>query len=303
MLLRWDRRNDGGETGTVNNAPAASLGSERSAAFQELSLSSADFRAIATRVRELTGIVLGESKRDLVYGRLGRRLRALGLSTFTDYVAHLNGPDAAAEQVMLVNAITTNLTGFFRESHHFDVLAKDVLSELAHSNKRRLRIWSAGCSSGEEPYTIAMTAHREIAQISTWDALILATDIDTNMLASCQAGRYEIAKAAPIPQALQRSFVRQIDDQTIEMADSLKAMIRFRRLNLLGPWPMRGPFDAIFCRNVVIYFDKDTQRILFDRFADLLPPGGWLFVGHSETLFNVCDRFQHLGRTVYRKVK
>jgi chemotaxis protein methyltransferase CheR len=270
----------------------------------DFTLTLREFKAIAQRVHDRAGIVLGDSKRDLVYGRLGRRLRKLGCSSFSEYLQLLDGQDGADEQAVMINAITTNLTGFFREAHHFEALAKDTLPELARSpsQERRLRIWSAGCSSGEEPYSIAMTVQRALPTVDRWDARILATDIDTNMVAASAAGVYEAAKADPIPPDLRRRFVTSLDEDTVEMSDRLKRMISFKPLNLLQPWPMRGPFDVIFCRNVVIYFNKDTQKTLFDRFADMLTPNGWLFIGHSESLFRVSDRFRHLGRTIYRKV-
>ena len=268
-------------------------------------LTERDFRAIAARVHKATGIVLGDAKRDLVYGRLSRRLRSLGCINFADYLDVLDGPDGEAEQAALVNAITTNLTGFFREPHHFEALQTDFLSGLinAPSQRRRLRIWSAGCSSGEEPYSIAMTVHQALGDVERWDARILATDIDTNMIATGSAGLYAADKANAIPATLRHRYARPAGADEVEMAASLKALIWFKPLNLLGAWPMRGPFDAIFCRNVVIYFDRDTQRTLFDRLADLLRPDGWLLIGHSESFFGISNRFQHLGRTIYRKVR
>jgi chemotaxis protein methyltransferase CheR len=272
---------------------------------REFTLTMGEFKAIAQRIHERTGIVLGDSKRDLVHGRLGRRLRALGCGSFREYLERLDGPDGEQEQGILINAITTNLTGFFREPHHFETLAKEAIPELAKlpSQGKRLRIWSAGCSSGEEPYTIAMTVQRALPGSGQWDARILATDIDTNMVATSKAGVYDAEKIGPIPAELRRRFLIPGDDETVEMSPALKQMISFKPLNLLQPWPMRGPFDVIFCRNVVIYFDKDTQRTLFNRFAELLRPDGWLFIGHSESLFRVSDRFRHLGRTIYRKVR
>lgn len=268
----------------------------------DIALTDADFSAIAEIVYAKSGIVLSASKRDLVYGRLRRRLRALRLESFAAYRALLASPDGAGEQVRMINAITTNLTGFFREPHHFAYLEQKLLPSL-RTGSRRLRIWSAGCSSGEEPYTIAMSLHRAIPDLESWDARILATDIDTDMVAHAAAGRYAMERTAPIPIELRRAHVHRIDADTAQMSDDLRALIVFRDLNLLGAWPMQGPFDAIFCRNVVIYFDKPTQRILFDRYADLLAPGGHLFVGHSESLFRVSDRFEHLGRTIYRKLR
>ena len=268
----------------------------------EVPLTDEDFSAIAAMVREHSGIVLSASKRDLVYSRLRRRLRALRLSSFAEYRALLAGAPGGEEQVRMINAITTNLTGFFREPHHFDYLAQRMVPALP-DGWERLRIWSAGCSSGEEPYSIAMTLRRHIPDIDAKDVRILATDIDTDMVATGAAGRYAMERAAAIPPELRQRFVRRLDAGTVEMDPALKALIAFKPLNLLGEWPMRGPFDAIFCRNVVIYFDKPTQRVLFDRFADMLAPNGLLFIGHSESLFRVSDRFQHLGRTVHRRIK
>ena len=269
-------------------------------------LSDRDFRAIAARLHATAGIVLGENKRELVYSRVGRRLRVLGIDNFSDYLDMLDQPCAESERIALVNAITTNLTGFFRERHHFDALAGEVLPSLmregAATGKRRLRIWSAGCSSGEEPYTIAMVALETCPLIAQWDARILATDIDTDMVAAGRTGYYDKGRVRGLSPGLLARYASPAPEGGITMGDDVRSLIRFRQLNLLEAWPMRGKFDVIFCRNVVIYFDKDTQRILFDRFADALHPGGWLFIGHSESLFRVTERFRHLGRTMYRKV-
>lgn len=261
-----------------------------------------DFAAIAAMVRKTSGIVLGETKRELVYGRLRRRLRALALGSFAEYRLLLDGPDGSQEQVRMINAVTTNLTGFFREPHHFAHLAEQVLPGLPR-DKRRLRIWSAGCSSGEEPYTLALTLLNAMPDLAAWDARILATDIDTDMVATGAAGLYPADRVAAIPPELRRKHVLRTATGEAEMAPAAKALIAFRALNLLGPWPMRGPFDVIFCRNVVIYFDKPTQRTLFNRYAEMLTPGGYLYVGHSESLYRVTERFQHLGRTIYRKLR
>lgn len=264
-----------------------------------------DFVKIVQLVKEQAGIVLGERKRDLVYGRLSRRVRALGFNDFSDYCAHLESPEGESERGMMVNAITTNLTGFFREPHHFEFLSKEVLANLGKSSSatnRRLRIWSAGCSSGEEPYTIAMTVRNALGSEARWDARILATDIDTQMVATAQAGCYAVERGTTIPDAMKRSFVRHDNDENILMTDTLKSLITFKALNLFDSWPMKGPFDAIFCRNVIIYFDTDAKRELFDRFADILAPGGWIFIGHSESLHQISDRFRHVGRTIYRRV-
>ncbi len=297
---------DGTDAGRHRVTPAAGT-PPASIEAREFTLTAGDFNSIAERMRAATGIVLGENKRELVYSRLGRRLRVLGLASFAEYLAVLDGPDAEAEHAALVNAITTNLTGFFRERHHFETLEREVLPGLigaaGRGAARRLRIWSAGCSTGEEPFSIAMVAQRAMPDLAKWDARILATDIDTDVLAVGRAGCYDAARAEPIPPDLRLRYLERTDGQQFVMADTVKELVRFRHLNLLGPWPMRGWFDVVFCRNVVIYFDKPTQAALFERFAEILQPRGWLFIGHSETLFRVSDRFENAGRSTYRKVK
>jgi len=274
-------------------------------AHREFEFLDSDFTRIVRLVKDQSGIALGERKRDLVYGRLARRLRALGIKKFSDYCEILESPAGASECGLMTNAITTNLTGFFREPHHFDFLSDEVFPALIKSRpaaKRRLRIWSAACSSGEEPYSIAMTVCKAFGDVSVWDIKILATDIDTDMIAIAKAGRYEGKRADAIPAQFRSKYAKEIDDQIFEMSPAVKSLIGFNQLNLLDPWPMQGAFDIIFCRNVVIYFDKPTQRILFDRYAEILAPGGLLFIGHSESLFQVSDRFRHLGRTIYQRL-
>jgi chemotaxis protein methyltransferase CheR len=267
----------------------------------EWHLTAVDFAAITALVHDIAGIALGPSKRELVVGRLNRRLRVLGLQSFAEYRALLDDPAGAAERVELINALTTNLTSFFREPHHFSCLADTVLPELlAPAANGRLRIWSAACSSGEEPYSIAMVLAKKLAARRGWDARILATDIDTNMLRTAQDGCYDAERASTIPAEFARSLSRRRDGKIV-MPDVLKQRITFNPLNLLDPWPMRGKFDVVFCRNVIIYFNKDTQRGLFTRLADIMAPRGWLFIGHSESLHRVSDRFEPLGRTIYRR--
>lgn len=266
-------------------------------------LGQAEFATIARCLQEAAGITLGESKRELVQGRLARRLRALGCPDFPTYLDIVMGPDGDAERQAMINALTTNLTGFFREPHHFEHLAREVLPEIARTRtSRRLRIWSAGCSSGEEPYSIAMTVHAHLPGLAGWDARILATDIDTNMVETARAGLYDANRTQRIPPQYRARYTEPgRRGAAVSMAGCLRDLLAFKPLNLFDPWPMKGPFDVVFCRNVVIYFDKPTQRRLFDRMADIVAPGGWLFIGHSESLFHVCDRFRHLGRTIYRK--
>lgn len=278
----------------------ASTASER-----EFEFSDRDFDRIRRFVTEQTGIMLPDAKKGMVYGRLSRRIREFYHGNFTAFCNTVEDGDLH-EQDFLINAITTNLTAFYRERHHFDYLGETLIPRLLEQNQasKRLRIWSAGCSTGEEPYSIAMQLHASIRGISNWDIKILATDLDGNSLDKAAHGVYEIGRTKNLSDSeLRQHFVKgrgQMAGQ-VRVRDHLKQMIVFKRLNLLHEWPMRGPFDLIFCRNVVIYFDKDTQRMLFDRYADILRPDGHLFIGHSETLYKVSDRFEGLGKTIYRR--
>lgn len=265
---------------------------------REFAFDEQDFKFLSKLAYDRTGIVLADHKRDMVYGRLARRLRALKLTRFSDYCTILQDKKNEDEMMHLVNAITTNLTSLFREGHHFDHLRDEV---LPHLKNKKLRIWSAACSSGMEPYSIALTLKGTIPDIAGWDARVLATDIDSNMLSTGQKGEYPISELEDIPVAY-RSLVQRTNSHIV-MGDELKRLIAFKHLNLLDHWPMKGPFDAIFCRNVVIYFDKPTKQKLFARMADLLKPGGWLYIGHSENLHGISDRFELLGRTIYRRIK
>ncbi len=262
-----------------------------------------DFHFIAGMVMEKTGIVLADHKMDMVYARIARRLRTLGLGSFREYCALLESECGKEEIGNFVNAITTNLTSFFRESHHFIHLRDDVLKPLLKSPPadRKLRLWSAACSSGAEPYSMAMTCCEAIPDITKWDIKILATDIDTGMLAKASAGEYPASEAQSIP----APFQKYIDHASgkIQMAEKIRSLITFKQMNLMDNFPFKGGFDAVFCRNVVIYFNKDTQRTLFEKIALKMKPNGWLYIGHSENLHGISDRFQLQGRTLYRRVR
>lgn len=273
---------------------------------REFTFTRSDFEFIRETVGERTGIVLSEHKVDMVYGRLARRLRQLELNSFKDYFKYIEHENDQ-ELVEFTNALTTNLTAFFREPHHFEFLANTGISELTkRRDNKRLRIWSAGCSTGEEPYTIAMTLCEALPAIRSWDAKILATDLDSNVVSKAKDGIYDQERVNGISkQRLNRWFRkgRGKNAGRVKVSPDLQALITFKQLNLMHKWPMTGYFDIIFCRNVVIYFNKDTQRALFDRYADILADDGYLIVGHSETLHKVTDRFELLGKTVYKKVK
>lgn len=282
------------------NARAAEAPDDR---VREFGLTAGEYSEICRLVRTHTGITLSDNKRELVYSRLTRRLRKLQLKTFRQYIELLATGDPT-ELEEFTNAITTNLTAFFREDHHFDHLIDEVLPELVEKNAatRRIRIWSAGCSTGEEPYSIAIALHENLSRFPNWDIKILATDLDSNVLAHAGAGIYANDRVEKMrPDRLKSCFNRTADGRWT-MAQSLKNLITFKQLNLMHDWPMRGPFDVIFCRNVVIYFDKPTQRELFDRMANMQVGGAHLFIGHSESLFKVTERYKLIGRTVYQKV-
>lgn len=268
-------------------------------------LDAASFRFFAEIAYARARIVLRPEKRDMVRARLARRLRALGLDTIAAYRARIEAGDAE-EIEHLVNALTTNLTSFFREPHHFDHLVTSALPEaLKRTNqaRARVRIWSAGCSSGQEAYSIALSVAAQFPSLTRGDFRVLATDIDTEMVATGAAGRYPADQARDIPDDLRKRFIEPDGPNCLQVARSIRDLVRFKPLNLMDPWPMRGPFDAVFCRNVVIYFDKQTQVTLFDRIADMLAPEGYLYIGHSESLFRVTERFAPLGRTIYRRVR
>lgn len=273
----------------------------------DLHLGEREFVFLATLIKQQTGIVLGDNKREMLQARLAKRVRQLKLGSFQEYCKLLTGPNGEAELGRTLNAVTTNLTRFFREPHHFEHLAQEALPKLIKrraAEGQRLRLWSAGCASGEEPYTLGMVLHSVLPDVERWDARILATDIDTDMIARGKIGRYEDSQAELVPADIRARYLRHVADKPrqIEVSDAIKRLIAFKPLNLLGPWPMKGPFDIIFCRNVVIYFDRETQLRLFARFADMLADDGYLYIGHSESLYGLTNRFKLIGRTIHVKV-
>jgi len=266
---------------------------------REFAFSAADFNALRALIHRVTGISLAETKRNLVYGRLSRRLRALQLGSFAEYRQLLESDPEGTEMVEFVNAITTNLTSFFRENHHFEYLGEKWLAPLASAKPgQRFRIWSAGCSTGEEPYSIAMSICEVLGDTPRVDLKILATDLDSAVLERARNGVYADVKGIS-PQLLSRYFDTKQDQYVIK--PSVSRLITFRQLNLMHDLPMRGPLDVIFCRNVIIYFNKDTQRGLFQRYARLQRPGDLLFIGHSESMFKVSDAYSLIGRTIYQR--
>lgn len=277
-----------------------------SSATQEFPLTNEDFTYIARLIREQAGIIIGDQKRALVYSRISRRLRDLRLSTFADYRRLLQDPARAHDELEhFINALTTNLTSFFREPHHFEFLEQTLLPALVKSKSDKIiRAWSAGCSSGEEPYTLAMTLADALP--SGWEIRIQASELDTNILREGMNGIYPVERLEKVPQSKVRKWFRRgkgANEGKARVVPELREMIQFQQLNLLHDWSFKTPFDFIFCRNVVIYFDKETQVKLFDKYARALVPDGHLFIGHSESLFQKTDRFKLIGKTIYQKIK
>lgn len=273
----------------------------------DVTLTRDDMKFIAALVYEHAGIVIREHKEAMTRGRLARRVKALGMGSVAEYCAFLKSPAAEAELPELINAVTTNHTAFFRERHHFDHLRKEVLPRLVQerSNRRgRIRIWSSACSSGEEAYTIAASCRDVIGSRGDLDFKILATDIDTDILARAEAGIYPAELFERLPPDVKPLL--KLDGAAgrgeLRVSDELRRLIAFKRLNLIESWPMRGPFDVIFCRNVFIYFDTRTKASILDRFVALLSPGGFLYLGHSESLPQPHAQLRLIGRTIYERV-
>jgi len=264
-----------------------------------------DFRRIAAMVHGDAGIALPETKATLVYSRLAKRLRALGIASFNDYCALVAGQDGVDERQKMLASLTTNVTRFFREPHHFDHLRRELLPQLVASVRAggKARIWSSACSSGQEPYSIAMTLLSVAPDAANLDIKILATDIDPNVVREARAGIYSTSLLSGMPEDLRKRWTQAVPGRPgyVEIADEAKALITFNELNLIGEWPMKGRFDAIFCRNVAIYFDDDTQARLWSRFAGMMPPEGRLYIGHSERVAGpAAGSFTPDGITTYR---
>jgi chemotaxis protein methyltransferase CheR len=266
---------------------------------REFDFGDQDFERVRTLIHARAGIALSPTKREMVYSRLARRLRELRMTTFRKYLALLDD-GGHPEWENFVNALTTNLTSFFRESHHFPMLA-DHLRERARSGEP-IELWCAASSTGEEPYSMAITAIETFSSVSP-PVRIHATDVDTQVLAYAERGIYPADRVEKLsPERMRRFFLRGTNDQegSVRVRPELRALVRFSRLNLLDrQWPLKTRFDAIFCRNVMIYFDRQTQRGIVERFVPLMKPDGLLFAGHSESLHHCADLFRLKGRTVY----
>ena len=272
----------------------------------EFAFTEADFRKISAMVHGDAGISLPEAKATLVYSRLAKRLRALGLTSFKDYCALVADARGVDERQKMLAALTTNVTRFFREPHHFDHLRDKILPPLLDGARRggKVRIWSAACSSGQEPFSIAMTILSLMPEAVDKDVKILATDIDPNMVAEGRGGAYAPHLLEGIPDAFRKRWTSNAGDGRVKMHEDLRSLITFNELNLIGDWPMKGQFDAIFCRNVAIYFEDDTQARLWSRFAPLNHVNGALYIGHSERIQGpAVSAYKPDGVTTYRRVQ
>ena len=272
----------------------------------EFAFTSRDFRQIADLLYGQAGIILTEAKATLVYSRLAKRLRVLGLGSFADYCALVSSSAGADEAANMLNALTTNVTRFFREPHHFEHLRDKVLAPRLAALRAgaRMRLWSAACSSGQEPYSMALTLLSVLPEAPQLDIKILATDIDSKIVAQAREGSYGADLIEPVPADLRNRWFERDPQNSRQwrVGEAVQSLISFKELNLIGTWPMKGPFDAIFCRNVVIYFDEPTQEKVWSRFAPLLGPEGRLYIGHSERVGGAAARsYASDGLTVYRR--
>ncbi len=265
-----------------------------------------DFRHIANILHAHAGIALNEGKAALVYSRLAKRLRALGLRSFRDYCALVEGVDGVDERQAMTAALTTNVTRFFREPHHFDHLRDVVMPELAARARSggRVRLWSAACSNGQEPYSMAMTVLSVLPEAAELDVRILATDIDPNMVAEGAAGVYPEEALVAAPALLRQRWFDKAPahgPDRFSASETLRRLVTFRELNLIGDWPMKGRFDVVFCRNVVIYFDDATQERVWSRFLPVMTPDATLYIGHSERVSGpAAGCLTTSGLTTYR---
>lgn len=272
-------------------------------------MSDSVFNRITEIAHQQAGIVLTRSKESMVKSRLVRRLRALKMESYELYLDHLEAGQDKGEMSQFISALTTNVSHFFREEHHFEYLQETILPILSKKLKagEKVRIWSAGCSNGQEPYSIAMSLLKYDPQIAQYDVKILATDIDSEVLQCASKGEYAGSMTTGITDEMKAKFFSirvENDEEFLTIHQSVKDLISFKRLNLHAEWPMKGHFDLIFCRNVVIYFDQATQNALYQRYADILSEEGWLMLGHSERLGEDSDHlFKSVGVTTYQPLK
>ena len=271
-----------------------------SAALLQPRLNQDHFEHIRKMLYRVSRIDLKTGKESLVEARLGKRLRTLGLDSFDAYIHRISQDRSGNELAFMVDALTTNKTSFFREYQHFELLHQQVLPYLKEKSKK-IRIWCAGCSSGEEPYSLGISMREEWPDVDRLDVRILATDISDTALEKARQALYDEDQLGEVPPRLRQKYFAPAQPRSYQVAGPVKDLVQFAALNLMGPWPMRGPFDVIFCRNVMIYFDRPTQEQLVQRFYSLLLPGGYFFISHSESLSGVKHSFNYVQPAVYRR--
>ncbi len=270
---------------------------------REFKFTKTDFDFLRKISNDHTGILVPDDKFNMFYSRLSKRLRKLELTSFKEYCTYLEN-NSEQEFTEFINAVTTNLTSFFREKHHFDYLKETLIPELLQKNnsKKTIRVWSAGCSTGEEPYSIAMTLLENVP--SDWDIKILATDLDTHVLETASTGIYSIDSVKGLDKSTLRCWFKKgkgLNNDKVKLNKECQSIIQFRHLNLMQDWPIKNIVDFIFCRNVLIYFNKETKKKLVARYSKLLTPGSRLFIGHSESLHQLKTDFKLIGKTIYKK--
>jgi chemotaxis protein methyltransferase CheR len=282
------------------------------ALIQSVPMRESEYRSIAQFIYEKSGIHLGDNKQELVKTRLAKRLRALGMKTYAEYFQFVSDPAQEEELMLMINAVSTNFTSFYRERQHFDFLQKtalpDIVRRKAIERSKRLRVWCAASSTGEEPYTLALTLLEFLGEPLTWDVKVLCTDISTKVLTQAVKGVYDFEKVKTVPPVLlDRYFEKRIEggEKNYEASRELKDILTFRRLNLMDDvFPFKGPFDFISCRNVMIYFDHPTQERVVEKLLRCLAVGGYLLIGHSENLPPAFrTRVDVLAPATYRKIK
>ncbi|SDY38839.1 CheR family methyltransferase [Citreimonas salinaria] len=269
------------------------------------SFSDNEFERLAAFANRSFGLKLSPAKKPLVYSRISKRLIALKIDSLNNYIDLVEKGNQGDERLELISALTTNVTAFFRENHHFDTVRKEIIPTIAAraGNQKRVRFWSAGCSSGEEPYSLAMTLLEYLQSASSLDLKILATDIDPKVVQRARQGEYRKENLDQLPAGYLAKYFRKVgSDDSYSVSPEIRRIVTFGELNLIETLPIKGPFDAIFCRNVAIYFDMETQQKVWNNFADLLLPGGHLFIGHSERLTGpALNTLKITGVTTYRK--
>ena len=275
---------------------------------KEVVLTEEDFRQISQLVYDHCGINLHDGKKELIRSRLAKKMREGRFNSFPEYMEYIQSDKTGRAFSDFIDSLSTNLTSFFRENQHFeyvkDVLLPKIIAKKQQQGNYKVRVWSAGCSSGEEPYSIAITLLENLPQFSRWDVKVLATDISTRILDTAKAGIYAAERVHPVPVQQKMTYLEQKvrnGQKVYEVRQCLRDLIVFRYLNLMNEWPIKGPLDFIFCRNVMIYFDKPTQASLVKRYWDLLDSGGLLFTGHSESLTGIEHDFKYVQPTIYMK--